>query len=373
MTTVVIVCPTARGGHIEHAADIAAVLERNSEARVVVLSRPGAADYLASLGRGDLIVDEILPDLSPIGGIRGKLRNALGLFVEAHRLRHAVRDLQPAVVVAEEPRYAFRGELGGSRRDVRLVTFVHNARPHAGDSEHVVRWAKSWLMRRTISMSDAIVVHGMRQAKIVAHEYDVEPIAVSLPNQSVADNPPPAPNPSLVAGREERDAFLCLGEIRTNKGIELAIRAARASELPLRIVGKAPERAYLDKLMELASGATHIEIIPNFLSPDDFQRELTGCRAVLLPYAQFDAHSGVLARAMAAGIAVLAADLPALVEQTGEYGRIAFFRAGDSQDLSRLMTDFLQPGTLSGESPRPGNPSPPAQPWEAIVGAILGN
>src|SRR3954452_15385165 len=86
---VLIVCPTGKGGHIEHAANLGVALANNGHS-VVILSRPGSRNYLPEDIAGMLTVREGLRPLADSRGLR-RVINRVAVLAHEHRaIRSAV-------------------------------------------------------------------------------------------------------------------------------------------------------------------------------------------------------------------------------------------------------------------------------------------
>ena len=370
---VVLICPTEYGGHIEHAADLAIALARRPEVgRCLLVSRPGAAAYLGSLGTPGAEIMELLPPRRlPVEGPAGLLRpvaQVLDLLVEHHRLRNLVKGLGPeTTVLFESPKYPVPAWAVGTR--ARTVLFVHNAKPHVDHEQIGIRERTlAWLERRCMDAVDLLVTHGSTQLQTLAAFTSTPATAVPLPTDSALDL-----STDLPAGGSlpEEPYALCIGEIRPNKGIELAMGAAAASGVPLLVAGKSESPALAKKLAELAASSPNIQLRDEFLSAGDFDGLIRAAGLVVLPYTHFDAQSGILSKAMGAGLPVLSADLPALRDQAQRYRAISYTDIHDPGAFARELASAFADGTPAGATDRSGNEKTGAQ-WDAVAAAVLG-
>ncbi|MBO9626635.1 MAG: glycosyltransferase [Microbacterium sp.] len=331
---VLVVCPTPTGGHMEQAAELALAAAALGK-RVGIATRPGAIDDLPAAVPAVVEVLEVLPPLPPRGGALGY---AGPLIREHGRLRRLSRRLAPGAVVAvEEPRYPFaRAIVRGGRRDVRVVGLLHNAIDHAAGSRRSVDRVRQAIAARFARSADSVVVHGERQAEVV-RAAGIESVRVlRLPTFGRLHVQDQAAIPSHAA---------CLGELRPNKGIEIAIAAARAGGAELVVAGAPIDDGYLAELQALAAAAPSVTLIPGFMSGGELDARTRGAGMVVLPYASFAAQSAILGRAMHAGTFVVCSDLPSLREQLGAYSRVAFFPPGDVAALAALLTVSREPPT----------------------------
>jgi len=210
---------------------------------------------------------------------------------------------------------------------IRSVAFVHNAVPHAAAYMTLRDRVLFALDRRMARAADRIAVHGERQAELVASWSDTPVANVPLPGDS---------RPVLRTAEDEQPYALCIGEVRPNKGIEHAIKAARSLDIRLRVMGMPEPPSYAETLVQLERGLnTSLEW--GYLEADVFNSTLAGAAVVVLPYMTFAAQSGVLAKAIQYSRQVVASDLPSLREQARDYRHIEFVPAGDHDRLRAGM------------------------------------
>ena len=92
---------------------------------------------------------------------------------------------------------------------------------------------------------------------------------------------------------------------------------------------------------------------------------------IVLPYTHFDAHSGVLAKAVGAGTPVVASDLPSLRAQARGYDR---FTAADVRD-TRAFGATLRAVYDDAATPRRDRRAVSGRDhadWQPTVAAVLG-
>lgn len=392
-----VVCPTEYGGHIEHAADLSlALCRRSGNEGVLLVSRPGARNYLGDLGDPSLQVLEDLPARRvAMTGIAARVKPVLQVIdlVREHlALRRLVRQLgSTATVIFETPKYPIPFLVTG--RQAESVLFMHNASPHdtsAGLRQKVLRW----LERRCINGVDRAVTHGAPQARLIAG-YTRTPVeAVPLPTTTalgqVSSRSPRRPD--IVP---DEPYALCIGELRPNKGIEQAIVAAAEGGLPLLVAGKSVDPALSSTLSELADTARSVVVHDEFLSKGDFDALIQHAALVVLPYTHFDAQSGILSKAVGAEVDVLAADLASLRDQAADYPLIRYTEVDDPQRFAADFGAAFIAAVSSGRRPGPvgatstsgtntqdpgtgGVPTPPLAPglgctdWDAVAAAVIG-
>ena len=371
---VVVVCPTEYGGQLEHAADLAlALCADEGVATVQLVSRPGAGDYL---GWGEdhpvRVVETVPPRRTRVpGSAAGKVLRA-GLQVwDLVREHLAVRAAagrvgRTAVLALDSTKYPLPGVLR-AHRDQRTAVFVHNAQPHFDlDSASPRERFLLWLDRSCARHADRVVTHGAEQAQIVRGCTSRPVAAVDLPVSSRLD-----PEPAQSAKLPAEPFALCIGEMRANKGIELAIRAAGDAGVPLLVRGAAETPELGRELTRLAAGHPSVDLQDRFLSREEFAALVQQAAVIVLPYTHFDAHSGVLAKAVGAGTPVVASDLPSLRAQARGYDR---FTAADVRD-TRAFGATLRAVYDDAATPRRDRRAVSGRDhadWQPTVAAVLG-
>ncbi|NCJ07694.1 glycosyltransferase [Synechococcales cyanobacterium C] len=120
---------------------------------------------------------------------------------------------------------------------------------------------------------------------------------------------------------ETPDAGLAwLGRISPEKGLEDAVAAAEATELPLKILGRIQDSDYFEQIQRQFPQAP-IEYL-GFLPTAEMQAVLRRCRALLVTSRWVEAFGNVLIEALACGVPVIAYRRggPAEIVRHGETG-----------------------------------------------------
>jgi len=155
-------------------------------------------------------------------------------------------------------------------------------------------------------------------------------VAGGLPAEKIRIKPNSVDLPASPA--QEREGFLFVGRLSSEKGIEVLAEAAHAVALPLpiRIAGTGPEAALVDGHPGLqALGA---------LSPDAVYAEMRHAKALVLPSIWYENFPRTLVEAFACGLPVIASRLGAMsaLIEDGKTGLL--FDAGDAADLAAKLS-----------------------------------
>ncbi|NYJ02848.1 glycosyltransferase involved in cell wall biosynthesis [Nocardioides thalensis] len=358
-----VVCPTPRGGHIEHAANIARAAFR-ADGGAVLVSRRGSRAYLAGTADG-VAVREVLPDVER-WSLPRPVRSAVALVLEnlllvQFLLRHR-RELTS--VLLEEPRFPLVCALRALFPPV--VLFVHNARNHATGNSLWVRFQDR--MQSYMASRLKCVVHGAPQFEELRSQGVGDVAQVPLPGFGAVESAAAAElsRPPELDGLDEGSFALCLGEMRENKGFHHAIAAGNAAGCPLVVAGAAHDDAYLGSLR--AEAGVESLLLPRFLDAGEFSWLLANCAVLLLPYGRFAAQSGPLSRAMALGKPVIISDNPALEDQARGYVRAVAVDPADTSAFAALIRTCL--GGDLDHARHPVEPTAPRGSWETVVEAI---
>lgn len=367
---VIVVCPTARGGHIEHAFDLAVAGYRQSGSRSILITRRGAREYLPRQASEFVEIREVLPALPKRRGRSSSAWYFLNLVREHFVILRAVQASRPTALFVEEPRYPCPAALtlGAGARSVLVL---HNVVEHDG-----LRRANpivDWIRIRSIKKFPTVLVHGEAQKRLLSKRLGRRAAWSNLPTESYAEWLWQTESAAGAPDSSAASAFVCLGEIRANKGIEVAIGAAGRAGVRLSVRGRGVDADYLASLRGLAEGSAEVTISDEFLSPLDFSRQIDAALAIVIPYSTFDAQSGPLAKGMARNKRILSSRLPALMDQAKDYEHISFFDVGDEAALANLMQSVAHEGGSSPHLPRGGqDPAGVEQdPWDATMQAAL--
>ena len=306
----------AAGGEERVVEQMAALLAERGHA-VSVLERSsgdaGAARAARGLLRGGLDADEVADavrahradvvhahNVHPLLGWRAlaAARDAgarVVLHLHNYRLFCAIgvayRDGQPC--------FACRG--GDTRPGLR-----HRCRGSAGEAA-VYAAGLARQRARLIDLPDALVAVSDAQAR------QLEWLGVPRGRLTVLPNFVLSP----VASRSLADAgtyALAAGRLVEEKGFDVAILAARAAGVPLRIAGSGPDE---ERLRALAGADENVRFLGQ-LSAQELAAERAGAAVLLAPSRCDEAGPMAVVEALGDGLPVLASDRGALPELAGE-------------------------------------------------------
>lgn len=393
-TRVIVVCPTEYGGQIEHAADTAmALAEDPAVEQVILLSRPGAAAYLGQPKVDGLSIVETVPPRRTSGF--GPLRRAvqvIDLVREHAQIRALSRTGGKNLVLAlDSSKYPWP-RLLTAHKSQRMALFLHNVKPHhdedsASVRERVLRYLELGAARGV----DRVIVHGEDQKRTARATVTGDLVAVMLPTSTRIDEAATAESVPVQVSDDEQATVtqlsqgtdidqltrkpyaLVLGELRANKGVELAIDAAGDAGVPLLVAGR-PESPDLGReLKRRAARAGSVTILDRFLERAEFTRLLESATVVVLPYTHFDAQSGILAKAVAARLPIVASDLPSLKEQAGDHQPAVFANVHDTQAFANALRRGFDAAVAAGtrEQTDQSHTSDHSD-WIPTVEAVLG-
>jgi beta-1,4-mannosyltransferase len=235
----------------------------------------------------------------------------------------------------------FRSRLRAARLlGYRLVWTVHQVFPHESlDRERERRGAR--VLARACHL---LVVHDAWTAEHVRAELGVPPsrIAVVPHGSYVGVYPEGRSRPAVrreLGVDESSFVFLCFGELREYKEINLLLAAFASAQLPearLVVAGNATSEAVGAAVRAASASDARILSLLSFI-PEERVAELFGaCDAAILPRGE-PGTSGSLILALSLGLPVVAADVPTVREliRNGEAGWL--FRPHDVASLREVL------------------------------------
>jgi len=221
---------------------------------------------------------------------------------------------------------------------------------HAASAAAIVRMLRSGRMHTLFVHSNRTRSHLVR--RLGATRVDERVVVVPDP----AKAPPP-----MSRGEARRDLdlppdapiLLFFGETRPDKGADLLLDAIAGGGAWTTViagesgaVGEAEAEACRRSLREPARLITRF----GFVSDDDANRYFRAADAVVLPYrSSFKGTSGVLQRAAASGIPVIATDVGDVGPSVRQAGLGIVVRPGSPDALARALGSFLMHAGEPGE------------------------
>lgn len=362
----VIVCPTAAGGHMDHAMDLALSAVDQGYPRPVIISRPGSRDYVPRAVHEVVDVVEALPPLADDD--LGQFRRLIVMFLLLAREHVAIWNLRrrlvgPTTLIFQEPRYPWPNLLSLGAAGSSCTLILHNAVEHAGAAVSLGSRLQAWIRSGCLRRATRVATFGAEQARIARNSTPRPVRSFVLPRSTRIVHDCDGGSESTASNFP---GLICIGELRPNKGIEVAIEAAGRQGETLHVVGRKVEDEYFELLVNLAQKYDSVTVTGQFLSAAEFDQAVAAAECVLLPYVQFDAQSGVLAKASAFGVSMIISDLPSLREQIRPDDNAIMVTPGSVDDLALAIKEFRDRGGVVGRQSIPD-----LEEWDQLVQACV--
>jgi glycosyltransferase involved in cell wall biosynthesis len=196
-----------------------------------------------------------------------------------------------------------------------------------------LRWARADRSTRRLATSELIA--GLYRRHGLACDGVLTP---GVPS-GLLEGPP--------AGSTTGQQLLYVGRLEPNKRVEwllplVARLLPRYPQLTLRLVGEGPVRASLEHAISTAGLQQHV-VLFGALAPEQVHAELRQADVFVFPSA-YESFGTAALEALAAGLPVVASDLPALREATG--GRASLVALDDLEAWQTAIADLLSdPGS----------------------------
>lgn len=239
------------------------------------------------------------------------------------------------------------------RSDVRVVATHHIAQERAW----ALRLAAPTVLRSVLPRVDAHIVVS-EEARSTLQRYHQAP-ATLVPNGVAAADFDTGP----VGRFEDRRDLLFVGRPEEpRKGLDVLLRAMPqilAAHPATRLVvvggtdGDAAGSLPRDLARRVADLGPAVTLLGRLDEADKIAR-LAGARALVAPNTRGESFGIVLTEAMAAGVPVVASDLPAFRAVLGDGARGLLVRAGDVTDLASGVDALLSDPGLSSRLARAG-------------------
>lgn len=141
----------------------------------------------------------------------------------------------------------------------------------------------------------------------------------------------PVSDPSAERAAGEHHLFV--GRLVREKGVDVLIRAAAASNVPVRVIGDGPLRAELETLA-LSLGAPVVFLGQQWDS--QVEAEMLACNALIVPSTWHEVSPLVIYQAMTLGVPVIASEMGGIPDLLNN-GRGTMVTAGDVAGLTDAM------------------------------------
>ncbi|NKY00423.1 glycosyltransferase family 4 protein [Gordonia polyisoprenivorans] len=220
----------------------------------------------------------------------------------------------------------------------KVVMHLHNTRRHSfadslGDRVDEV------LLGVALRRCDAVVVHDQRSANIVSSRY-------RAPHCSIVPHGVDSRKFAELRPRDLR-SVLFFGEYRKNKGLAVLVDAMcrlsdESFDCELIVAGRVLQEDR-DEVVDLLSRVSSVRWIDRFIEDSELDDLFSGCGAVVLPYVDFEAQSGILHLAIAYGLPVVVSDVGGMrgVVEASDIGLVV--GAADASALSAAIRQVLSP------------------------------
>jgi glycosyltransferase involved in cell wall biosynthesis len=313
---IAVYAPTPTGGHPEYVAELLGAMARlcpaasltwpvraDAARRVPAVGQPEALPLMAErtgLGRWQWLRQRLDPSR----------RHDVAFLSWVRRHRGAL----DWVLLEEYESWTLPLLVWGARRlGLSVAVHVHNVTPHGYRGTTRQRWALR-LARIGVAGADVVVVHTEHNAaaarRLLRPRVDVRVIPHGLRSRPGAA--PPAAGPPR---------FLFFGAYRANKGLDVLVEALGA--LPasrLTVAGPVPDADVPAVAALLEPLGDRVTWDPRLVPDADVPALFDGVAAVVLPYRDFEAQSGVLHLAIELGVPVVVSDVGGLAETARAHG-----------------------------------------------------
>jgi beta-1,4-mannosyltransferase len=229
-----------------------------------------------------------------------------------------------------------------NHRGIKVIWTAHNLGHHEGTSGFD-RVGYRILMRH----ADLVIVHSRHAAEALRRgSPGGEKIMVMPHGNYEMSLPKPHGREEVLAALGMNPAIpvmAVLGNIRTYKGIEVAVEAARRLQgrIQLIVAGQVHESFNSSALLSAAAADPYFRFMPRALSEQEYSDIVAASECVVLPYRAVTS-SGVLLSAWSLERCVIASDLEFFVEYGQQNpGGLRLFRNGDAADLADAIERFL--------------------------------
>jgi phosphatidylinositol alpha-mannosyltransferase len=271
------------------------------------------------------------------------------------RVRGALRAVRPDVVHVHEPLVPLVGP-AASLSGVAPVVLTFHAYAEGGSLARLVRAARP-LGRRIVGAASAMTAVSAVAAGFHARALGLDPSDLRIvPNGvDVARFATPARSDARPSTAGDGPTMLFVGRFERRKGVDVAMRAfsllaAERGDLRLRLVGDGPETREVERMIAAAPNGVRARIERSGrISNDELPGVLAGADVLVVPSRGGESFGIILLEAMAAGIALVAADLAGYRAVARDGREALLVRPDDPKALAAAIARVLdEPGLRSG-------------------------
>lgn len=227
-------------------------------------------------------------------------------------------------------------------RRIKVVFLCHNVEPHEKS------FFGTLLSKTVLRLGDAHIVQSDQEEQAL-HKLGIRGEVAKLAHPVES----PKAQHHINSGPEKNQyTFLTIGFVRKYKNVPFLMRAF--SELDdknatLRVVGEIWSKELRQEIFQLASLDTRITVLPNYLSDEAFNEEISKADCVVLPYKEVTG-SGILADALAFNKKIITSDLEGFVQIAATNSRLSTYKSGSGKDLITAMRNASQDDELIDDS-----------------------
>ncbi|MBP6623122.1 MAG: glycosyltransferase, partial [Alcaligenes sp.] len=198
------------------------------------------------------------------------------------------------------------------------------------------------------SQADRLFVISEQLGRYACEHWDVDPARMGLMPNCI--------DPSRFTPGDVQDVqpntIVYAGSLIVYEGLDVLIDAVadligRGKDVTLTIIGDGEARAQLQAQVQSLSMEKHV-LFAGRVSPEQARALQAKAALVCIPRRPFEVCRIVppikLVEAMAMGKPVLVPDLPVFQDEVGACRSVRFFKAGDVQDLARVLDETFQAG-----------------------------
>ena len=232
-------------------------------------------------------------------------------------------------------------------RDLPVVVTVHDVKPHF---DRVV--SRASFLRRYLHTAGRLIVHHEQGRNQLIDDWGLRSDCIDVIPHGIMplDNPP-----TLAEARKKLDLpldrrlMLFFGSIRTNKGLDILLKAleiARRQEprILLVVAGALLRESSFEPhsdTIKRCDLSENVRTFIHFIEEDDVDYFFAASDLVVLPYLQFESQSGVLLRAYAHKKPVVVSNVGAMGELVSADNVGLVVEPGDPEALAKAITSAL--------------------------------